>query len=118
MTNNDIQKAKDGFWDKIKKVGSIVPFAQEAIAMFYAMIDSNTPAHAKAVLAGALVYFIVPIDVIPDFLGLPGYVDDAGIIMPSTLQATQLRITAPILRWSSMPSISIRIPPLYESINS
>ncbi|MFM8439490.1 MAG: YkvA family protein [Candidatus Kapaibacterium sp.] len=34
----------------------------------------------KAIIIGALVYFIVPIDAVPDFLPVIGYLDDAGVI--------------------------------------
>lgn len=35
---------------------------------------------AKAIVLGALVYFIVPIDAVPDFIPVIGYLDDAGVI--------------------------------------
>lgn len=35
---------------------------------------------SKAIIVGALVYFIVPIDAVPDFLPVIGYLDDAAVI--------------------------------------
>jgi uncharacterized membrane protein YkvA (DUF1232 family) len=47
--------------------------------MYYAAQDSDTPAWAKAVIFGALGYFILPVDAVPDFLP-GGLVDDAGAL--------------------------------------
>ena len=40
------------------------------------MTDPATPAKYKAVIAGALGYFILPIDLLPDFLPFAGMADD------------------------------------------
>jgi uncharacterized membrane protein YkvA (DUF1232 family) len=68
------------FWYKVKSVGRSVPFLRDAIAMFYSLTDQDTPLWVKAVIIGALGYFISPIDVVPDFIPFIGYVDDAGVI--------------------------------------
>jgi uncharacterized membrane protein YkvA (DUF1232 family) len=36
--------------------------------------------HVKAVLVGAIVYFVMPDDLIPDFLPIIGYADDAAVL--------------------------------------
>lgn len=74
------EKVKQDFWPKVKKVLGKVPFIPDAVAMYYAMLDPDTPVRAKATIAGALLYFIVPIDAIPDFFLGGGYLDDAGVI--------------------------------------
>ena len=45
------------------------------------MTDPNTPAKYKAVIAGALGYFILPIDLIPDFIPIAGYTDDLAALV-------------------------------------
>ena len=67
----------NGFWPKIRRVASRVPFAQEAVAAFYCATDPQTPRSAKAIIFGALAYFVVPADAVPDFLPLIGFTDDA-----------------------------------------
>ena len=68
------------FWPKLKKSLASVPFAEEAVAAYYCAFDPATPLKAKGVLLGALAYFILPIDVIPDFvLGL-GFTDDMAVL--------------------------------------
>lgn len=44
------------------------------------MIDKDTPVGAKLVIAGALAYLVLPVDLIPDFLP-GGYLDDMSAIM-------------------------------------
>ena len=46
----------------------------------YAFLSPDTPAWAKAVIIGALGYFISPADAVPDLIPCVGYVDDAGVI--------------------------------------
>ncbi len=73
-----IKFVMENFWDKVKKAGG-VPFVKDAIAMYKTMIDPEVPLHIRVMIAGALVYFIVPTDAIPD-IPIVGYVDDAAVI--------------------------------------
>ncbi len=78
--NANIRKTQSKFLPKLKKVLRRVPFARNALAMFYAMQDPTVPLAAKTTIAAALVYFIVPVDLIPDVLFPLGYTDDASVI--------------------------------------
>lgn len=71
---------KRGFWPKIRKLALYVPFAEDALAMFFCAIDRETPASAKGILLAALAYFVLPTDVIPDFLPGIGFTDDAAVL--------------------------------------
>lgn len=71
---------KRRFWDKVKKTLGKVPFLEWAVAAYYAATDSATPRHVKVALFSALAYFIVPTDLIPDFLAVAGYTDDAAVL--------------------------------------
>lgn len=78
---NREKKVKRDFWPKVRKTLGKVPFADDAVAAYYAALDKDTPARTKAILIGALAYFIVPTDMIPDFIAGLGYTDDAGVLM-------------------------------------
>jgi uncharacterized membrane protein YkvA (DUF1232 family) len=66
--------------DKIARNLHRVPFAEDALAVYFCAMDKRTPGYAKMVLAGALGYFVMPADAIPDvILGL-GFTDDASVI--------------------------------------
>src|SRR4051812_43884675 len=57
-----------GFWPKIRKVAALVPFASEALAVWYCARDEETPVTAKGMMFAALAYFVLPTDAIPDFI--------------------------------------------------
>jgi hypothetical protein len=53
-------------WDKVRHNLPRLPFIEDAVASYYCAIDPLTPAAVKAVLFGALAYFVSPIDLCPD----------------------------------------------------
>lgn len=76
----DIARAARGFVQKLRDVAGKVPFALDAAAMYYAMLDPATPLKVRATVAAALLYFIAPVDAIADLLPLVGYTDDAAVL--------------------------------------
>lgn len=52
----------------------------QVLTLYYCMVDPATPARSKAVIAGALAYTVFPADLIPDFLPVVGWGDDAAMI--------------------------------------
>ena len=58
----------------------------------YAFMSPDTPVWARAVIIGAIGYFISPADAVPDLVPGVGYVDDAGVIA-SALAAVGSNIT-------------------------
>ncbi|MNH43102.1 hypothetical protein D3C79_1049300 [compost metagenome] len=50
------------------------------ITLYYCSIDPKTPLSAKATAIGALAYWILPLDVIPDFVPIAGFADDATAV--------------------------------------
>ncbi len=71
---------KEGFWKKIARVATLIPFAQELLSAYYCSIDPATPGHVRATLMAALGYFILPMDLIPDFIFGLGFSDDATVL--------------------------------------
>ena len=53
------------------------------LTLLYCMQDSDTPLWARATIIGSLLYFISPVDAIPDFLP-GGYVDDLAVLGSAT----------------------------------
>ena len=72
---------RGGFRRKLRTTIGKVPFLEDAVAGFYCAVDSDTPLYVKAMLMGAIAYFITPTDVIPDFIAALGYTDDAAVLM-------------------------------------
>lgn len=75
------QIVQDGFWQKARKTLGRVPFSEDAVAAFHCATDSGTPFAIRATLFGALAYFVLPIDAVPDILLGLGYTDDAAVLL-------------------------------------
>ncbi|MEP9375751.1 YkvA family protein [Aquabacter sp. CN5-332] len=77
---NDETSVRRGFWRKLKRHAAAVPFAEDAVAAYFAAFDRETPLKVRAGLLGALAYFLLPADFMPDFLPLIGFGDDAAVL--------------------------------------
>src|SRR3974390_3464560 len=75
------ERAQGQFRTKVKRVAARLPFAEDLLAAYYCAFDRATPLQVKAALMGALAYFVLPFDFIPDFLPLVGFTDDAAILL-------------------------------------
>jgi len=77
---DDEDRVRSGFWRKLRRVAGKIPFAEDAVAAFYCARDPVTPRRVKVVLSAALAYFIVPADMVPDFIAGLGFTDDATVL--------------------------------------
>jgi uncharacterized membrane protein YkvA (DUF1232 family) len=68
------------FWRKLRLVAAHVPFAEDLLAAYYCAFDRDTPLPVKASLVGAIAYFVLPVDAIPDMLPVLGFTDDAAVL--------------------------------------
>ncbi|HEX6985678.1 MAG TPA: YkvA family protein, partial [Planctomycetaceae bacterium] len=72
----------ESFWDKVarfaKRAGREV--IEKALWLHYAAQDEKTPVWAKTTMYGALAYFILPADMIPDLIPGAGFTDDLGAL--------------------------------------
>lgn len=72
-------RVRRGFWPKMVRVAARIPFADQALSVYYAARDPATPVAAKGMMLGALAYFVMPIDAIPDIFAGIGFTDDAAV---------------------------------------
>ena len=84
----DRESVRRRFWAKFKRVVAHLPFAEDLLAAYYCAFDKQTPRHVQAALLGAIAYFILPFDFIPDMLPILGFSDDAAVL------ATAIRLVA------------------------
>ncbi len=84
----DRDSVRRRFWSKFKQVVAQLPFAEDLLAAYYCAFDKETPRHVQAALLGAVAYFILPFDFMPDMLPLLGFTDDAAVL------ATAIRMVA------------------------
>ncbi len=80
------QYSDPSFWEKLKQYARVAgrEVVETALKLYYCMQDADTPRWAKTVIGGSLLYFIVPVDSVPDFLP-GGYVDDLGALSSAVL---------------------------------
>ena len=88
----DEARVRRGFWCKAKRVAARLPFAEDLLSAYYCAFDRATPIQVKAALLGALAYFVLPVDFVPDILPILGYADDAAVL------AAALRLVASNIR--------------------
>ena len=84
----DRESVRRRFWKKLKQVVAKLPFAEDLLAAYYCAFDKQTPRHVQAALLGAIAYFVLPFDFVPDMLPVLGFTDDAAIL------ATAIRMVA------------------------
>ena len=83
---NDGKYAKEyneeRLWGKIKNVAKKagIKVIYYALLLFYALQSDNVTMAEKALIVAALGYFILPLDLIPDFIPIAGYGDDAAVL--------------------------------------
>jgi uncharacterized membrane protein YkvA (DUF1232 family) len=84
----DRESVRKRFWTKLKQVAAKLPFTEDLLAAYYCAFDRETPRHVQAALLGAIAYFILPFDFIPDMMPVLGFTDDAAVL------ATAIRLVA------------------------
>ena len=75
-----IEYVDDNLWTKLEKTGKRISFAKDILALYRYLKDPFVKWYRKAIVAAGLIYFIVPIDAIPDLTPFFGYLDDLGVI--------------------------------------
>lgn len=76
----DPERVRKSFWIKLKRVVTKLPFAEDLLAAYYCAFDRETPRHVQAALLGAIAYFVLPFDFVPDMLPVLGFTDDAAVL--------------------------------------
>jgi len=74
------KEVKERLWDKVERTGKKISFIKDVLALYNYMGDDRVQWYRKSIVVGALIYFIMPMDMIPDIAPLVGYMDDLGVI--------------------------------------
>src|SRR5689334_9175115 len=74
------ERVRTRFWSTFRKAARQIPFAEDLVAAYYCALDPATPGSVRATLLGALAYFVLPFDIIPDFIAGLGFTDDAAVL--------------------------------------
>lgn len=99
---NDIKKyqkhySESGLFSKIGKVcrRTGIKGIYLVLLLFYVLKDKKTPLDQKAIILGALGYFILPADLIPDLIPILGFTDDIAAMM-ACIRTVKANITPEI----------------------
>jgi len=76
----DEEVVRKGFWPKLARLAGKLPFAEDLLAAYYCAFDRQTPLQVRMILFGALAYFVMPADAIPDIMPVLGFTDDAAVL--------------------------------------
>ncbi|MCR4824302.1 MAG: DUF1232 domain-containing protein [Bacteroidales bacterium] len=70
------------FWKKLRRVFRKIgaKAAYYALILYYAMQDPQVSGKDKGIIIGALGYFLLPLDLMPDFIPGVGYTDDIAAL--------------------------------------
>lgn len=68
------------FWPTFRKAVRYIPFSRDVVAAFYCALDPQTPMRVRGILLAALAYFVMPVDIIPDFFAVIGFTDDVAVL--------------------------------------
>jgi len=88
-TDGHEERVRARFWKTVRKAVAAIPFIDEVIAAYYCAFDPETPTSVRATLLAALAYFVLPFDLVPDFLLGMGFVDDASILLAAITAVQQ-----------------------------
>jgi uncharacterized membrane protein YkvA (DUF1232 family) len=70
---------------------------RETYALYLAVRDPRTPWYARAIAAAVVAYALSPLDLIPDFIPVIGYLDDL-ILVPLGIALALKLIPEPVMR--------------------
>ena len=80
------------FWPKFRRFAARLPFVEDLVTAYFCAFDRDTPRRVQVVLVGALAYFVLPFDFVPDMLPFIGFTDDAAVL------ATAIRLVSVHIR--------------------
>lgn len=74
------RRVRSSFFDTLRRAARHIPFAEDVVASYYCATDPATPHSSRGILLAALAYFVLPLDIVPDFLFGLGFTDDLAVL--------------------------------------
>ena len=76
-----LKRVRSRFFGTLRKAMRYIPFSEDVVAAYFCALDPATPHRVRGTLLAALAYFVLPTDMIPDFLVGVGFGDDATVLL-------------------------------------
>lgn len=73
-------EVREKFWRTARRAARQVPFMEDVVSAYFAATDKRTPVRVRGTLLAALAYFVMPLDMIPDFVIGLGFTDDLAVL--------------------------------------
>ncbi|HVW55584.1 MAG TPA: YkvA family protein [Rhizobiaceae bacterium] len=86
------RRVREKFWRTLKRAARQIPFMEDLVAAYYCAFDTQTPTRVRGILLAALAYFVLPVDIIPDFIAGFGFTDDVAVLS-AAITAVRTHIT-------------------------
>lgn len=74
------EEVRASFFHTVRRALRSIPFMEDVVAAYYCALDPQTPAASRGILLAALAYFVLPMDVVPDFILGLGFTDDIAVL--------------------------------------
>ncbi|MFN3547375.1 MAG: YkvA family protein [Mesorhizobium sp.] len=75
------KRVREGLWRTARRAAGQIPFMDEVVAGYFCALDNRTPSRVRGTLFAALAYFVLPLDVLPDFILGLGFTDDMSVLL-------------------------------------
>ncbi|MCX7957717.1 MAG: YkvA family protein [Deltaproteobacteria bacterium] len=84
--------SEEEFSDKVARYAKIAgrKVMEKVFWLYFAVKRPDCPLWAKSVIIGAIAYFIIPSDAIPDIIFGIGYTDDLGVMLAAIKTVSSL----------------------------
>lgn len=91
--------SEENFWSKLFRYAKAAgrQLVESALCLYYAAQHPEMPAWARSTAFGALAYFIMPVDAVPDFVPTAGFADDLTVLL-AALALVAAYITDDVVR--------------------
>jgi uncharacterized membrane protein YkvA (DUF1232 family) len=93
VTDEKYQRAysEQALMDKLPRVAKKLGRAAltQVLRLYYVLKRKDLPGKTRVIILGALGYFILPLDFLPDFLPIVGLTDDIGLLVAAFAAASQ-----------------------------
>ena len=88
-------------WNRVRHWAQIVK--RDTVCLYFAARDPRTPWYAKVIAASVVAYALSPIDLIPDFIPIIGYLDDI-LLVPTGLWIAMRMVPSDVIEDCRVPS--------------
>ena len=73
--------ASTGRRRRLRRLIRHIPLIDRTLGAYYCARDPETPLYARVAVFFAIAYFIMPFDLIPDFIPVVAHIDDAAVML-------------------------------------